>query len=722
VKSDRSLTKASQSAIARIDRLRASGDWHTAGRATVRLRGTSPNSSAVRKIVTKVAADLLRVARVAYQRGDTRKARGLLRTLSQLGRRYAKQADKLAKRFETDGQPIGQYRRKTVVSKGAKKAAKKVASRKRRWSSGDKLESLPQRPAFDSIERSLSVSEFEVWRGGAQRDHQIRRSRGGQARSEPKKRTRSQPTTTGKGSASRDMIERRTPHMDLSTAKPLKPGTRFTVLVYADDQSARASEQSEGIVISAPPSVTRFQIDIKLVCSAHFTVVHSSSSRRLIIWRKKARTNEVKFEVAVAPLHQLPKTKPRISALFYYLERPSGKVTREPVIEGLKVSKTRDEGRKIPTSDAFGDPNGDAPPTLEVQHGAFPADFTISVLEGDERDGCHFKMIADARSSGDHWEGTWSLPRKTDEIVTGAMEQFTASTQSPITRIAALKGAGIEMFRATPKKFQDMFWQMVDRKALPKNILVISEEPYVPWELMVPQRYKTDGTIETREALGVEFPIGRWVTTTYVSPPQKIALEQTYVVAPQYGVGRELRNSAKEAQMVQKLFSPSSRISPALVKNIDSTLAQGGTTLLHFVCHGKAGFPQAISLEQDREQLSSWDVRALKGFLDSFPKARTFVFLNACEVGRTMPALVGVGGFGNSFVEIGSSAVVAPLWSVDDDIAHKVATEFYRAVVNSPTIPFAEVLRRIRANGYSGQADDSWAAYCFYGDPSAHRV
>ena len=174
--------------------------------------------------------------------------------------------------------------------------------------------------------------------------------------------------------------------------------------------------------------------------------------------------------------------------------------------------------------------------------------------------------------------------------------------------------------------------------------------------------------------------------------------------------------------MVQKLFSPSSRISPALVKNIDSTLAQGGTTLLHFVCHGKAGFPQAISLEQDREQLSSWDVRALQGFLDSFPKARTFVFLNACEVGRTMPALVGVGGFGNSFVEIGSSAVVAPLWSVDDDIAHKVATEFYRAVVNSPTIPFAEVLRRIRANGYSGEADDSWAAYCFYGDPSAHRV
>jgi len=67
-----------------------------------------------------------------------------------------------------------------------------------------------------------------------------------------------------------------------------------------------------------------------------------------------------------------------------------------------------------------------------------------------------------------------------------------------------------------------------------------------------------------------------------------------------------------------------------------------------------------------------------------------------------MPALVGVGGFGNSFVEIGASAVVAPLWSVDDKIAHKVATEFYRAVVGSPTIPFAEILRRIRAMAILG--------------------
>jgi CHAT domain-containing protein len=299
----------------------------------------------------------------------------------------------------------------------------------------------------------------------------------------------------------------------------------------------------------------------------------------------------------------------------------------------------------------------------------------------------------------------------------------SASTSPSVKRkIAALKGAGIAMFAASPPEFQKMFWRMVDEKKMPRHILVISEEPYIPWELMVPQRRLANGQFETREALGVEFSFGRWITDKYISPPQKIGFPQTYVVAPQYPAGRQLRYSSAEVQTIHDCFQPVETISPAYVQNIDDVLGRNGAALLHFVCHGKAGVPQSISLEQDKEELSCWDIKALDGFLSSFQKSRTFVFMNACQVGRVAPELVGIGGFGNTFASIGASAVIAPLWSVDDRIAHEVAEIFYRRVIAQPTIPFAEILRYIRARAYSAPAEDTWAAYCFYGDPLARLV
>ena len=98
------------------------------------------------------------------------------------------------------------------------------------------------------------------------------------------------------------------------------------------------------------------------------------------------------------------------------------------------------------------------------------------------------------------------------------------------------------------------------------------------------------------------------------------------------------------------------------------------------------------------------------------------VFLNACEVGRPTRGLIGTSGFAKSFIDIDASCVVGALWSVDDRVAHAVAVEFYEQVLSEPPVPFAEALRRLRARGYTADGDDSYAAYCFYGDPAAHST
>ena len=76
-----------------------------------------------------------------------------------------------------------------------------------------------------------------------------------------------------------------------------------------------------------------------------------------------------------------------------------------------------------------------------------------------------------------------------------------------------------------------------------------------------------------------------------------------------------------------------------------------------------------------------------------------------------------------SFIDLGASAVIAPLWSVKDTIAHQIAEDFYNRVKAEPDTPFAEILRTIRAKAYASEtSEDTYAAYCFYGDPSAVGV
>jgi CHAT domain-containing protein len=84
-------------------------------------------------------------------------------------------------------------------------------------------------------------------------------------------------------------------------------------------------------------------------------------------------------------------------------------------------------------------------------------------------------------------------------------------------------------------------------------------------------------------------------------------------------------------------------------------------------------------------------------------------------------ALDGVGGFANSFIELGASAVVAPLWPVEDKAAVEATTSFYTEALKGK--PFAKALTTIRKRAYEGsQPRDSFAAYCFYGDPLAVGV
>jgi hypothetical protein len=149
--------------------------------------------------------------------------------------------------------------------------------------------------------------------------------------------------------------------------------------------------------------------------------------------------------------------------------------------------------------------------------------------------------------------------------------------------------------------------------------------------------------------------------------------------------------------------------------------------ILHFAVHGRydpQGAGEGIYLVSG-PPIDPFQIRG-----SDLSSRAPFVFLNACQVGAGQNLLGNYGGIAQAFLRIGASAVVAPLWSIDDTIAQKIALAFYERALAAddeddeerengagdgqrPAV--ADLLRKARAA--AGQSP-TYLAYQFYGHPS----
>jgi CHAT domain-containing protein len=161
------------------------------------------------------------------------------------------------------------------------------------------------------------------------------------------------------------------------------------------------------------------------------------------------------------------------------------------------------------------------------------------------------------------------------------------------------------------------------------------------------------------------------------------------------------------------------KVTPAEQAQLDAMLTAKPVGLLHFIAHGKSTGQATQTLQLENNAVfNAVQVRGMEGLENACRAKAPLIFLNACEVGRTTPSLVGAGGFATEFIKAGARCVVAPLWSVKDSLAHEVAIAFYEAALADPSRSFADILRDIRQKSYAqGGGEDTYAAYCLYGDP-----
>jgi hypothetical protein len=500
----------------------------------------------------------------------------------------------------------------------------------------------------------------------------------------------------------------RRPHMDLSKEMPLAAGDTFEINIHCDQSEPRPGEQIDDI--NLPNISGAYDLEVHLLTSAHFRVV-GPSIKPFHIERSKIESEVVPFSVTVvnaADLEAVVDQPASICAAFRYEGRPAGRVLRQLDIAGAtSFQKPEAVGSKG---------------TVVVELGAKAADLTVTIqAQMEQNDNRHFWCTVQTNLLPQYRNGLteqWVTNDVTNRIVGGYMQAFTEAGLEPFVRLARLVAAGKQLFQAAPPVFQKAFWTLIDADVKFKTIAIVSSEPYIPWELMIPNRPgPADCPAEARDALGVEFCIGRTTRSSGVTGSQKIKLDECYVVAPVFEGPNSLPKAQEERTMVlEKIHGDA--IDPSDVKTLNEKLATC-RGLLHFACHGEiTDIGQKLYLGEDT-YISALDLAGLPGPTKGIRAARPLVFLNACKVGQTNPALVGVGGFAPALMELGAGAVIAPLWSVKDTIAHDFAVDFYNVLQSNSGL--AEIVRIERKKAYE-TGEDTYAAYCFYGDPLATRA
>ncbi|MFY0735169.1 MULTISPECIES: DUF7379 domain-containing protein [Aurantimonas] len=275
-----------------------------------------------------------------------------------------------------------------------------------------------------------------------------------------------------------------------------------------------------------------------------------------------------------------------------------------------------------------------------------------------------------------------------------------------------------------PEKIRRLVWEHRDKIG---SIEVVSEEPFIPWELLYVSDPQDRG-IGAGTRFLAEMGLVRWVASSF--PPANLRVRSGHAchIVPDYSspAGR-LEGAELERTMMASLFA-----SRSIAANRSSILAEmkaeSDVDLYHFACHGSAGqdniwnaglLLSASTDPETREKIESrLTVQNIEARADLFRPAgaRPIVFLNACQAGNTGATFSGSGGMAKAFIEKGAGLFVGALWSVGDQTALSFARTFYESLASGRTVAAAtrEARRKAKAD-----AEPTWLAYTVYGHPYA---
>lgn len=324
--------------------------------------------------------------------------------------------------------------------------------------------------------------------------------------------------------------------------------------------------------------------------------------------------------------------------------------------------------------------------------------------------------------------GGFSRDVYVSEIFKGIESSWLATNRLYDQFLSRLQANGIVMANELlPDKVREALW--THRDAI-RAIQVISEEPFIPWELLYvnDRRSGPDG-----KGFLAEWGLVRWLHSTPWPGPQ-LAMRNdriNYVIPAYLDPGLRLEGADAERQMLAKLFGSPREVTPDSL-SVTRFLQKDAREcdVLHFACHGEAAQRAVMTADLlmtgtqvdgnfAQDSLSADQVKAFARFAESGPNP--IVFINACQTGRAGRGIGGgVAGFVDAFLrpysELGAGALVGALWSVDDKLAYSFAEAFYRSLREGNAL--VDAVRTAR-EAAKNRKELTWLAYSVYGNPFA---
>lgn len=356
------------------------------------------------------------------------------------------------------------------------------------------------------------------------------------------------------------------------------------------------------------------------------------------------------------------------------------------------------------------------PPTagsLGVPVAEQPADLTVRILRGSEAGRLLWSFESPHATFDD--EGTTSIGDDPDAFARTVIATIAAHEGRP-TLALGLNGIGLTIGAKVPAEMWAALTTVSEAVAPQRpTVLLLSEEAYVPWELAT-MPVPLDAT--TVGFLGAQVTIGRWVLATdrpALPPPRLVHVDGMIVVSGRYeqpGWSRLEHAEAEAAALVERYHAVG--VDAVTDKVVGCLLGNPAGDVLHFSLHGKydPGTAKQGLVLVDGQVIDPLVVKG--GSLADAP----LVFLNACQVGSGQETLGDYAGLAESFLYAGASAVVAPLWSIDDGVASALAERFYTRAFAGEAV--AEIVRAERAAFGTGSEPNSstLVAFQFFGHPA----
>lgn len=486
------------------------------------------------------------------------------------------------------------------------------------------------------------------------------------------------------------------------------------------------------LAIDLPDEVQAFVLDVQL-CVDGFAAPDGLRAQ-LAVSRANLHAHTVSFTLVAPQLAAQEDARlTSLRVLYFHEGQVCGTAVRRIAVlaPGRAVMTAAQGNGRLWT-----EPDAQPAATLQLVRGLPPVDLTI-VIDKPDRDASQGRYVWSLRSDLVDDLPTLPLPC---ELGSGSAELggkiITEVQNAERNDMVALMmdGLGQSIRDAAPPELWPALRAV--RQALlasgqdrPLNVLLLTAEPHVPWELAV----LDEADILCPGAppyLGCQVNLGRWPLGHAELPPRaSVQVSHMAAVVGDYAARsgwRQLAQAVEEGQqLVQRyqalpLQADAPQIKQLLMARLGAVGRPHGAEAVHFACHGEATqdhvLNAAVILGNGAPLSPLYFARTQLG-----RQCAPFLFMNACQVGKAGELLASFSGFAGESLRGGFRGFLAPLWSVDDTLARDIALSFYEQAFGDAARaprPVAAVLRELRARFSESEPHSlTRLAYIFYGHP-----